>query len=206
MSIVISKPQKLKPLITLKTKFMNSTIILAMAFAATSVITSIEKKVDVDNSKITWIGHKVTGAHDGYITLQEGALQFDKKNQLTGGSFTMDMPSLTVTDLEGDMKGRLESHLKSDDFFSTDQHKTATFVITNVSGKDGKFKVTGDLTIKGITNPNTFNMVISGNTATADLKVDRTKYDIKYRSASFFDNLKDKAIYNDFELSVKLKF
>ncbi|MBO3097543.1 YceI family protein [Gelidibacter pelagius] len=185
---------------------MNSTLILAMAFAASSFTTSIEKKVDVDNSKIIWKGHKVTGEHDGFIILQKGALQFDDKNQLTGGTFTMDMTTLTVTDLEGEMKGKLEAHLKSDDFFSTDKHTAATFVITNVSGKDGKYKVTGDLTIKGITNPNTFDMVVSGNTAKADLKVDRTKYDIKFRSASFFDNLKDKAIYDNFDLNVNLKF
>lgn len=185
---------------------MKITLILAMAFAASSFVTSIEKKVDVVNSKITWKGHKVTGEHDGYIILESGALQFDDQKQLTGGSFIMNMPTLTVTDLEGEMKGNLEAHLKSDDFFSTDKHSTAKFVITNVSGKDGKYKVTGDLTIKGITNPNTFDMVVSGNTATADLKVDRTKYDIKYKSSSFFDNLKDKAIYDSFDLSVNLKF
>ncbi|HXJ99761.1 MAG TPA: YceI family protein [Gelidibacter sp.] len=185
---------------------MKSTLILAIAFVASSFTLSTEKPVDVNNSKITWKGHKVTGTHDGHITLQKGALKFDDKNQLTGGSFIMDMPTLTVTDLEGEMKGNLEAHLKSDDFFSTEKHTTATFVITNVSGKDGKYKVTGDLTIKGITNPNTFDMVVSGNTAKADLKVDRTKYDIKFRSASFFDNLKDKAIYDNFDLNVNLKF
>lgn len=185
---------------------MNSTLILAVAFAASSIVTTIDKKVDVVNSKITWKGHKVTGEHDGYITLQEGALQFDDKNQLKGGTFVMDMPTLTVTDLEGEMKGNLEAHLKSDDFFSTNKHSSAKFVITKVEGKNGKYKVTGDLTIKGITNPNTFDMVVSGNTATADLKVDRTKYDIKYRSSSFFDNLKDKAIYDNFDLGVSLKF
>ncbi|WP_027125419.1 YceI family protein [Gelidibacter mesophilus] len=182
------------------------TIILAMAFVASSVITSNETKVDVQNSKVTWKGHKVTGEHEGHITLQKGTLKFNDSKQLTGGSFTMDMSTLTVTDLDGEMKGKLEGHLKSDDFFSTDKHTAATFVITNVSGKDGKYKVTGDLTIKGITHPNSFDMLVVGNTATADLKVDRTKYDIKFRSASFFDNLKDKAIYDEFDLNVNLKF
>lgn len=185
---------------------MKFTIILAMAFTASSLIVSTEKKVDVDSSKITWKGHKVTGEHDGHITLHDGKLIFDKNNSLTGGTFTMDMSTLTVTDLEGEMKGKLEGHLKSDDFFSTDKHAMSTFVITNVSGSNGTYKVTGDLTIKGITNPNTFDMTVAGNTATAALKVDRTKYDIKFRSASFFDNLKDKAIYDNFDLNVNLKF
>lgn len=184
---------------------MKSTIILAMAFAAFTV--STDKKVDVVNSKINWKGEKVTGQHEGTIKLQEGTLQFNDNNQLTGGSFIMDMSTLTVTDLEGEMKGKLEGHLKSEDFFGTTKHETSKFVITKVEGKDGKFKVTGDLTIKGISFPNTFNMTIKdNNTANANLKIDRTKYDIKYGSASFFDNLKDKAIYDEFELTVDLKF
>ncbi|MEZ4791935.1 MAG: YceI family protein [Gelidibacter sp.] len=183
---------------------MKGTIILAVAFAASTVAT--EKKVDVTNSTITWKGHKVTGHHEGTIKLEEGTLQFNDKNQLTGGSFTIDMTTLTVTDLEGDMNGKLTGHLKSEDFFGIEKHPKATFVITNVEGKDAKYKVTGEMTIKGITHPNTFDMVVKENTATADLKVDRTKYDIKYRSASFFDGLKDKAIYDEFDLNVNLKF
>ncbi len=183
---------------------MKSTIILAVAIAATSVAT--EKKVKVDESKITWTGHKVTGQHEGTIKLQSGTLKFDDKNQLSGGTFTMDMSTLTVTDLEGDMKGKLEGHLKSEDFFGTDKHSKSTLVITKVDGSEGKYKVTGDLTIKGITHPITFNMNIYEDTAKADLKIDRTKYDIKYGSASFFDGLKDKAIYDEFDLNVSLKF
>ncbi|MGJ8592792.1 MAG: YceI family protein [Aquaticitalea sp.] len=185
---------------------MKTALILAMAFTATAFTTSEDKKVDVTNSKITWTGHKVTGQHDGTLTLKEGTLQFND-NKLAGGSFVMDMTSLTVTDLEGDSKGKLTGHLKSDDFFSVEKHPESTFVITKVEGKDGKYKVTGDLTIKGITNPATFDMMVKdNNTATANLKVDRTKYDIKYGSASFFDGLKDKAIYDDFDLNVTLKF
>lgn len=183
---------------------MKSTLILALAFTAITVTT--EKKVDVENSKITWKGHKVTGEHEGTIKLQAGVLKFDDKNQLTGGTFTMDMSTLTVTDLEGESNGKLTGHLKSDDFFGIENHPKATFVITKVEGKSGKYKVTGDLTIKNITKPNTFDMTVTNNSATAYLKVDRTKYDIKFRSSSFFDGLKDKAIYDDFDLSVNLKF
>lgn len=185
---------------------MKSTFILALAFAVSSFTPPTKKPVDITNSKITWKGKKVTGAHDGHITLQHGTFLFDSTNTLTGGAFTMDMATLTVTDLQGEMKDNLEKHLKSDDFFGIDTHTVSTFVITKVTGQSGQYTVTGDLTIKGITNPNTFDMAISGNTATATLKVDRTKYDIKYKSSSFFDGLKDKAIHDDFELNVKLKF
>lgn len=186
---------------------MKITFILALAFAASTFNISTKKNVDVVNSEITWKGRKITGQHDGTIKLQKGTLHFDDKKQLTGGTFTTNMTTLTVTDLEGEMKGNLETHLKSDDFFSTEKHSTSQFVITKVEGENGKYKVTGDLTIKGISFPNTFDMTVKeNNTATANLKVDRTKYDIKFRSASFFDNLKDKAIYDDFDLNVTLKF
>lgn len=191
-------------LLTQKSNIMKSTIILAMAFAAFSFTTV--KNVDVINSEITWVGEKVTGQHNGTITLKEGALKFDDKDQLVGGSFIMDMTTLTVEDLEGESKGKLEGHLKSDDFFSVPKHNTSKFVITKVEGKNGKYKVTGDLTIKGISFPNTFDMTVSDNTASAKLKVDRTKYDIKFRSTSFFEGLADKAIYDEFDLNVNLKF
>lgn len=183
---------------------MKSVLILAVAVATASL--TGEKKVNVEDSKITWKGHKVTGEHEGTIKLQEGTLQFDSNNTLTGGTFVMDMSTLTVTDLEGDMKGKLEGHLKSDDFFGTEKHATSKLVITKVDGKDGSYKVTGDLTIKGSTNPITFDMKVVENTAIASLKIDRTKYNIKYGSASFFDGLKNKAIYDNFDLNVNLVF
>lgn len=183
---------------------MKSVLILAVAVAASSV--SSEKKVKVEESNIIWKGHKVTGHHEGTIQLQAGTFKFDDKNQLTGGTFVMDMTTLTVTDLEGDMNGKLSGHLKSEDFFGIEKHPKATFVMTKVDGSNGKYNVTGDLTIKDITHPISFMMNIYEDTATADIKVDRTKYDIKYRSASFFEGLKDKAIYDEFELNVNLKF
>ncbi|HNQ27132.1 MAG TPA: YceI family protein [Aquaticitalea sp.] len=183
---------------------MKSALILAVAMATATL--AGEKKVNVEDSKITWKGEKVTGHHEGTIKLQEGTITFDKENNLTGGTFVMDMTSINVTDLEGGMKGKLEGHLKSDDFFGTEKHKTAKFVITKVDGKGGSYKVTGNMTIKGITNPVSFDMKVKENTAIAHLKINRTKYDIKYGSASFFDGIKDKAIYDEFELNVNLVF
>lgn len=183
---------------------MKSTIILAVAFAAASA-TSTDKAVNVKESNITWKGYKVTGEHEGTIALKEGSLIFDGK-ELTGGTFTIDMTSITVTDLKDDSKGKLEGHLKSDDFFGIEKFPIATFKITKVEGNNGKYNVTGDLTIKGITNTNTFVMNIAENSATAAVKIDRSKYDVRYGSTSFFDGLKDKAIYDEFDLNVNLKF
>ena len=162
--------------------------------------------VKAGESQVLWKGYKVTGQHEGTIALTEGSLSFADQ-VLTGGSFTVDMTSLVATDLDGEMKGKLEGHLKSDDFFGTETHPTAQLVITQV-GVDaaGEYQVTGDLSIKGITQPVSFPMTVAANTATASLKIDRTLYDIRYGSNNFFENLGDKAINNEFDLEVTLQF
>ena len=116
------------------------------------------------------------------------------------------MTSLNTTDLEGESKGKLEGHLKSADFFGVENFPTASLNIINVSGKGGSYKVKANLTIKETTKAVEFSMNIKGNTATASLEIDRTEYDIKYGSSSFFDGLKDKAIYDNFDLNVSLTF
>ena len=130
-----------------------------------------------------------------------------EEEKLTGGSFVIDMTTINSTDLEGEYKGKLEGHLKSDDFFGVENNPIATLVFKDVtsSGKNA-YTVSGDLTIKGKTNPVTFTISIYGSKATASLKVDRTKYDVRYGSTSFFDGLKDKAIYDEFDLVADLEF
>jgi polyisoprenoid-binding protein YceI len=118
----------------------------------------------------------------------------------------MDMVSISTTDLEGEYKGKLDGHLKSADFFGVEKFPTATLEFINVSGKDGSYKIKANLTIKETTKAVEFSMTVKGNTATANLEIDRTEYDIKYGSSSFFDDLKDKAIYDNFDLSVSLTF
>lgn len=164
-------------------------------------------KVDASKSQIAWKAKKVTGEHFGKIPLTEGTITLDK-GKLTGGSFVANIGGLTVEDLkDANMNGKLTRHLKNDDFFSTDKFPSSKFVVTNVVAAGGnKYNVTGDLTIKGITKPVTFpvTLAVSGKTATATglITVDRTKYDIKFRSKSFFDAaaLGDNMIYDDFTL------
>lgn len=165
-----------------------------------------KKNISTEKSKVQWKGYKVTGSHEGLISIKSGHLDFDE-GELVGGTFVIDMPSLSVTDLQGEYKDKLEGHLKSDDFFGTSTHKEASLVITKVlpQGKNS-YSVTGDLMIKGKKEPITFGMSIYGSKATANLKIDRTKYDVKYGSASFFDGLKDKAIYDEFDIVADLEF
>lgn len=182
------------------------TIALSVIALVSFTLNAQTKKIDTNKSNIHWIGKKVTGQHDGTITLKDGALVF-KGNKLAGGNFTVDMTTINTTDLEGGMKEKLDGHLKSDDFFGVSKFKTANLVFKTIADKgNNNYTVTADLTIKGITNPISFDMNINDKVATTKLLVNRTKYDIKYGSGSFFDNLGDKTIYDDFELEVTLNF
>jgi polyisoprenoid-binding protein YceI len=180
---------------------------------SSSAMSFIEKgtefKIDKQQTKVEWIGRKVTGKHSGNISVAEGNLVMEGQ-KIKGGTIIMDMTSITNTDLtDAGYNQKLIGHLKSDDFFSTEKFPTSTLIIKKArqTGKD-KFSISGSLTIKGITNPVEFPATIatvgSQVKASAKIMVDRTKYSIKYGSGSFFDNLGDKAIDNLFELNVNL--
>ena len=190
---------------------------LSIAFLALATLTwaftgPVETvKVDTDASVINWQGYKVLGSHTGTIKLQDGSLQM-QDDRLVGGSFTIDMSTINCTDLEGGGKGKLEGHLKSPDFFGVEKYPTARFVITEVvsRGKAGDYKITGDLTIKETTKSVRFNARFAEedgrNVATGELEIDRSDFDIRYGSGSFFENLGDNTIYDEFDLQVKLVF
>lgn len=182
------------------------TVIAFMAFKPKAADTF---KIDLTASSLLWVANKVTGSHNGTIKPSAGTLIFDGKT-LKGGEFTIDMTSITITDLTGNSNQNLLKHLKNDDFFSVDKFPTSTFKITKVSkaGTD-RVNITGNLTIKGITQPLTFpasvkadkNVVVA---VAKGIKVDRTKYDIKYRSKNFFGDIGDKAIEDEFTLDINL--
>jgi polyisoprenoid-binding protein YceI len=187
-------------------KNLKSIALALVVVLSTLSVTAQTKKVDATKSSISWIAKKVTGQHNGTVNLKSGALVF-KGKKLTGGTFLVDMSSLTATDLQGEWQGKLNGHLKSEDFFGTEKFPTAALVFKKVSVKaPNVYTVTGDLTIKGITNPITFDLATTANSAATSLKIDRTKYDIKYNSASIFSSIGDKAIADDFELAVALTF
>ncbi|RVT76736.1 YceI family protein [Flavobacterium sufflavum] len=183
------------------------TIAIALFVVASGISVNAQtKKIDTKASSIKWVGKKVTGEHSGTVNFKDGAVVL-KGKKLVGGTFTVDMTSLTSTDLTGEYQGKLNGHLKADDFFGTDKFPTSTLVIKKIGAKaKDVYAVTADLTIKGITKPINFELAVKGNTATTAFKVDRTKYDIKYGSGNFFQGLGDKTINDEFELAVALKF
>jgi len=180
-------------------------VIICIAIASLAFTSVITKDIIVKESSIKWNAYKVTGEHYGTILLKEGVLKFED-DILTGGSFIVDMTSLTVDDQKGMKKKFLIKHLKSDDFFDVKNHTTSNLTFTEVLKTENSYAITANLTIKGITKPVTFNMNIQNNSATAKLKINRTHYNIKYRSTSFFQDLKNKAINDDFDLEVKLTY
>jgi len=171
--------------------------------------------IDPAQSTMAWNGKKVTGEHNGNVKISEGNIQVDG-NKVVGGTVLMDMNSITNLDLtDKSYNQKLIDHLKSDDFFSTAKHPNAKFTISNITPIKGakagaaNYTVNGNLTIKGITNPVSFpaNINMQGNTVTAKsdaVTLDRTKWDIRYGSKSFFANIGDKAIYDDFTVQFNL--
>ena len=165
--------------------------------------------VDASKSTLVWTAHKVVGFHTGNVTITSGELKMEDK-KIIGGEFEINIASLTVTDVtDPSSNARLTNHLKNDDFFSVDKFPTSTFKIKSANLKSGKdYLIKGDLTIKGITHPIEFPATVSqiGGvvTALAKIPVDRTKYDIKFRSSNFFENLGDRAIYDEFTLDLSL--
>lgn len=166
----------------------------------------MNSQVDVKASTINWKGYKIGGSHTGTVNLNSGELTMNEEGALTGGNFDIDMTSLVCTDLEGNTADKLIGHLASDDFFSVESHPSAKLVITKVAsrGVDGEYKVTADLTIKGNTNPVKFNVATVDGVMNAAITIDRSEYDVRYGSGSFFEKLGDNTIYDEFEISVSL--
>jgi len=167
-------------------------------------------KVNTDNSTVKWKGSKIADGHEGLIKIQKGVLMIEH-GKLVGGQFGIDMTSIVNTDQEGKWKENLEEHLKSEDFFNVKKFPIAIINITKVlpiETEEGNYLIIADLTIKGITHAITFqaNITIKGLhfLATAKIKIDRTKWDIKYNSGNFFKDLGDKLILDEIEFDIYL--
>jgi len=191
-------------------KTMKSMGVFVLALSLTTSVFAGTQKVDTAKSTVNWTGKKVTGEHHGTILIKEGNLVVEK-GKVTGGKIVMDMNSIVDKDLtDPAWNAKLIGHLKSDVFFDVAAHPTSELVLTKVEGNESKYTFSGNLTIKGITNPVTFNATASKDgkdmVYKGTLTIDRTKYNMKFGSKSFFENLGDKVIYDDFTLDFNLVF
>jgi len=186
--------------------FSFSMLFLSLIVTANGVA-PVTKNINVGSSNVVWKGYKVTGSHEGNIKFKSGGLVFEG-DVLIGGELSVDMNSMSCTDLSGGGKDKLEGHLKSDDFFGVATHPTAKIKLTKVTsrGTAGEYKVIANITIKNITKEIKFNATVKDGAGSATIKLDRSDFDIRYGSGSFFDNLGDKTIYDEFDLMVAIKY
>jgi len=201
--------------INLNNHIMKKTILLMSIIALTgltrkSSANNGEKDlaINVKVSNVDWIGKKVTGQHTGTINIKNGSLKLSN-GILSGGKIVIDMTSIANTDMEGEWSDKLVGHLNSPDFFDTKNHSTTTLEITSAKIIEGnKFTIIGNLTIKGINKPIEFPATIEMKdgklAAYAEVKVDRTLYDIKYGSGKFFEGLGDNMIDDEFIIKFKI--
>ncbi len=162
------------------------------------------------SSTVEWVGKELsTKIHTGTLNINSGSIDIDVDNRISG-KIEIDMGSLIVTDLEGRGKESLEGHLKSDDFFATNKFPKSTllFQSNGIFKKPNQLSFQGDLIIKGISHGIEFNATLLENSnylkANAKMIFDRSKYNVRFRSGTFFDDLGDKLILDDISVDVSL--
>lgn len=174
---------------------------------------SADFAVDSRMSEVDWKATELgIGGHRGKIKLRDGVLKV-KNNELIGGIVTIDMSTITTTDLEGEWKTKLENHLKNEDFFAVETYPTASFEIASVSPVDtisgASHLVAGNLQIKDITKSITFpaNIRIVNNSVLATSQpfvIDRTEWGVSHRSG-LMGTVQDKIIDDEVKITLKVR-
>jgi len=179
--------------------------------AAKAQTESVKYVANSTESSIEWTGFKPTGKHNGTINVESGVLTVNN-GKIESGSFLIDMKSITVLDIPADdeKNAKLVGHLTSADFFDVEKFPSAAFEVTGFEEKEGKTMLSGNLTLKEKKNNVSFPVTVTSEgesfTITSEVfTIDRSKWDVKYGSKSFFDNLGDKFINDDIELKINLK-
>jgi polyisoprenoid-binding protein YceI len=196
------------------TSIIVAALLSASTFAGIGEGEGEKYTINVEKSTIYWTGKKVTGEHTGELKIKSGAVEVVDGIPVAA-TFDIDMNTIKVTDIEdpGTNK-KLLGHLMSDDFFGVGTHPVGKFEATSFTkikgagDREPNYRVKGDLTLKGKTHEVEFEALITvkgdGLVSNGSAQFDRTKYDIRYGSGSFFDDLGDKTIYDDVELTFVL--
>ena len=179
-------------------------ITLFLLFSFLISFSQTTKKIDLKKSNIEWLGQKVNGEHFGTIKLKSGEIILSKENKIIGGEFVVDMSTIECTDLSGNAKQSIESHLKDEDFFDVEKYPTSKF---QISSSDKK-KIYGRIIIKNYSQPIEFDYELTQRGGQyiifSEIKIDRTKFDISYKSKTIFpDQWADKFIYDEFIIKTK---
>lgn len=182
----------------------NTFISLALILVGLNMSAQDKFIADNDKTTLSWLGEKVLGQHTGTVKLLSGWLNW-QDNRIPAGEFLIDMKSIK----DDDNSTRLEGHLKSDDFFGVEKFPVSRLVITgSESFENGTALVRGNLTIKETTLHVEFKSTIQksdeGMWFYSNIIVDRSKYNVRYGSGSFFSNLGNNLIYDEFKVKVNL--
>ena len=189
-------------------EFIKPILLFVLFCAFTEKAAATKYEVLHEESILKWTGEKVTGRHFGTIDIGEGWLEINEN--LIGGSIQVNMQTIKCDDLQNEnWNNRLVEHLKADDFFGVEQHPVSVLTLKEWKQVEAdQYQITADLTIKGITNSLVFNtqMVIKDGfvRALGSIKVDRTIYEINYRSGKIFNNLGNNMIDDFFTLDFML--
>lgn len=170
--------------------------------------------IDPSNALVKWTGRKVilkNWIDTGTIGIKQ--ITFDvKNNSIISNKFEFDMTTISAaTTGAGSGQDKLSGHLKSADFFDVAKYPTSVFVARSITlaSSSTSFIVTGNLTIKDVTKeiaiPVAFSRVDGVIIAKGSIDIDRTKWNVKYGSGSFFDNLGNNVIDDIFNLNFELK-
>lgn len=196
-----------------KVFFAIASVIFAFSYGY--AIANVNLDVNTDKSIVKWVGKKVTGQHNGTINFSNGKMKV-KDGKLTGGEFFIDMSSIVVLDItDKNLNQKLKGHLESDDFFNAKDYPKAKFAIKSAkflksTAQGDNYDVTGEMVIRGkkktITVPVTLLKTDNDYVAKAKFTLNRADYNVKYNSGSFFKNLGDNLIYDDFELDMEVFF
>ena len=192
----------------MKKTFLSALLSLLMLFVFANTPHIDRLRVDNQNSTIKWIGSKIAESHEGLVSIQNGVLLINH-GTLVGGDITIDMSSIQTTDMSDKYNKKLDSHLKNEDFFDVEKHPISTIKITKATKTEANnYEIVADLTIKGITHSIIFDAEVNIRKsvffAKAKIKIDRTKWDIKYKSGNFFKDLGDKVILDEIEFEINL--
>jgi polyisoprenoid-binding protein YceI len=180
-------------------------VLASVLLLSGNVLFAQKLEVNTGQSSLEWHGKKIGGKHEGNIQLSSGYLELEG-DKILAGSFVVDMTSITNNDLkDDDSNQKLVGHLKSDDFFGVEKYPTATFDLKqSTKFSNGKATVSGEITIKGKTENISFDVERSGKEYSATVDINRSKFDVRYGSKKFFDNLGNRAIDDIFTLDITL--
>lgn len=168
--------------------------------------------INSQQSNIKWSAQKVlirTNDHYGKVNIKSGELEV-VDGKLIGGELVVDMTTITSDDLKGNLKEQLEKHLKSEDFFAIEKYPEAKLTVIKATEDESQniYQVVAEMTIKDKTVQVEFPAEIEEKDnqlkIQAELKIDRTKWGIRYGSGKFFDNLGNNIIDDMIRLKIEL--